>query len=336
MRPLVSIVTTFYNSVSLGDFVQSAMQCLLQQTYENLEFICVNDGSLDTTLSELEEFQKKDSRIKIFTKKNQKYAQYSKAYGQEKATGEYIFLFDHDDLIEEDCIEKAMQIFLNNPEVDIVTPMVLAKFTDGKIKYLSNFDIYIQDRKDFTPRLLSGKETIQKTVGKYDIHIRGLYRSQTFKSHSFNFTEPLLNADEIVERKIFEEARFIASCDSVYTHYIHSNSSAKSLSLKQIDIVRTDLLLRELFKSKNIYESRSKIFENTANRNLINAAKTFAHFEKSLSKEEKEKQLNRIKESFAELDKKKVLAQKKGLSKVYNAFLLSNLSLFLNFYRIKS
>ena len=336
MRPLVSIVTTFYNSVSLGDFVQSAMQCLLQQTYENLEFICVNDGSLDTTLSELEEFQKKDSRIKIFTKENQKYAQYSKAYGQDKATGEYIFLFDHDDLIEEDCIEKAMQVFLHNPKVDIVTPMVLAKFTDGKIKYLSNFDIYIQDRKDFTPRFLSGKETIQKTVGKYDIHIRGLYRSQTFKSHSFNFTEPLLNADEIVERKIFEEARFIASCDSVYTHYIHSNSSAKSLSLKQIDIVRTDVLLRELFKSKNIYESRSKIFENTANRNLINAAKTFAHFEKSLSKEEKEKQLNRIKESFAELDKKKVLTQKRGLSRVYNAFLLSNFSLFLNFYRIKS
>jgi len=313
MRPLVSIVTTFYNSVSLGDFVQSAMQCLLQQTYENLEFICVNDGSLDTTLSELEEFQKKDSRIKIFTKENQKYAQYSKAYGQDKATGEYIFLFDHDDLIEEDCIEKAMQVFLHNPKVDIVTPMVLAKFTDGKIKYLSNFDIYIQDRKDFTPRFLSGKETIQKTVGKYDIHIRGLYRSQTFKSHSF-----------------------IASCDSVYTHYIHSNSSAKALSLKQIDIVRTDVLLRELFKSKNIYESRSKIFENTANRNLINAAKTFAHFEKSLSKEEKEKQLNRIKESFAELDKKKVLTQKRGLSRVYNAFLLSNFSLFLNFYRIKS
>ncbi len=58
-QPKVSIIATFYNSVSLGDFVHRTMRSLLLQTYQNLELIFVNDGSLDNTLSQLEEYQKK-------------------------------------------------------------------------------------------------------------------------------------------------------------------------------------------------------------------------------------------------------------------------------------
>lgn len=333
--PLISIITTYYNSVQLGDFVKSSMNCLLNQTYSNIEFICVNDGSTDSTLKDLEYFAAQDSRIKIYTKENQKYAQYSKAYGQEKASGDYIFLFDHDDLIDPETIEKCYQTFLQHPELDIVTPFVVTKYTDGKVRNVHN--IYTLDciDKKFEYRQFSGKQIIQDTVGRYDIHIRGLYRSAIFKSHSFAFTEPLLNADEIVERLIFEEARFVGSCDAVYTHYIHADSSAKLLSPKKIDIIRTDFLLRKIFKEKNIYSSRQSIFEFVAYKNLVNAIKIYHHFYKKMNKEERSIQKRRLMESYRALDKKIVKSQFRGFSKMYNSLLLSDFSLMFSFYKFK-
>ena len=332
-QPLISIITTYYNSVQLGDFVKSSMKCLQNQTYQNLELICVNDGSTDSTLNELESFAKQDSRIKVYTKENQKYAQYSKAYGQEKASGEFIFLFDHDDLIDFDTIEKCYQTFLRHPELDIVTPIVITKFTDGKIKNIHN--IYVSDSAIFEFKKFTGSQIIKDTVGKYDNHIRGLYRKEVFKSHSFRFTEPLLNADEIVERLIYEEARFVGNCDAVYTHYIHPDSSAKLLSPKRIDFARTDFVLRKIFKEKGIYENRRAIFEFIAYKNLVNAIKIFHHFSKDMTAEEYSKQSKRLRESYNELDKKVVISQFAGFAKFYNAFLLSDFSLMSIFYKYK-
>ena len=333
--PLISVITTYYNSVQLGGFVQSSMNCLLHQTYNNIEFICVDDGSTDSTLEDLEHFAKQDARIKVYTKENQRYAQYSKAFGQDRASGEFIFLFDHDDIIDLDTIAKCYNTFVDHPELDIVTPIVKTKFTTGRIKNISNLDVYIESPSQFTFRKISGKAAISKTVGRYDIHIRGLYRKEIFKSCSFRFTEPLLNADEIVERMIFENAKFIGSCDAVYTHYIHPDSSAKLPSVKKIDIVRTDCLLRKLFAEKGIYEARKSIFEITAYKNLVNALKVFHHFSHEMTAEERQIQFNRIKNSYKNLDKNEVKTQFEGLSKAYNSILLSNFSFLFLYYKFK-
>lgn len=334
--PLISVITTYYNSVQLGDFVKSSMDCLLNQTYQNIEFICVNDGSTDSTLQDLEYFAKKDSRIKIYTKENQKYAQYSKAFGQEKASGEFIFLFDHDDLIDLNTIEKCYNTFVTHPELDIITPIVTVLFKDNTIKHISNLDkTLISSTEKFEFRKITGREAIQKTVGRYDIHIRGLYRKEIFKSHSFSFTEPLLNADEVVERLIFEEAKFIGSCDAIYNHFIHSDSSAKLLSPKKIDIVRTDCLLRKIFKEKGIYDKRKNIFEFTAYKNLVNAIKIFNHFRKEISREESLKQRKKLQESYSQLDKQTVISQYGRFARVYNSVLLSNFSILEAFYKYK-
>lgn len=333
-QPLISVITTFYNSVQLGNFVKSSMNCLLNQTYNNIEFICVDDGSTDSTLEELKNFAKHDSRIQVYSKENQKYAQYSKAYGQEKATGDFIFLFDHDDFIDWDTIEKCYKTFINYPELDIVTPIVITKFTDGKIKNIHN--IYLSNSVKFEFKKYSGNQIIQETVGRYDSHIRGLCRTEVFKSHSFRFTEPLLNADEIVERLILEQAKWIGNCDAVYIHYIHLDSSAKLLSPKKIDIVRTDYLLRKIFKEKQMYESRKSIFELTAYKNFVNGVKIFHHFSNEMSSEQKLKHKKRLSDSYAELDKKTVISQFGGFAKIYNSILLANFSLLSLFYKIKT
>ena len=61
----VSIVIAAYNSAK---YLPECLNSLINQTYENIEIICVNDGSTDNTLSILRKYGKQDRRIKIYTK----------------------------------------------------------------------------------------------------------------------------------------------------------------------------------------------------------------------------------------------------------------------------
>ena len=64
---LLSIIVPVYNSEK---HLKECLDSLINQTYKNIEIICVNDGSTDNSLNILNEYAKKDNRIKIFSKEN--------------------------------------------------------------------------------------------------------------------------------------------------------------------------------------------------------------------------------------------------------------------------
>ena len=335
-QPKVSIIATFYNSVSLGDFVHKTMRSLLLQTYQNLELIFVNDGSLDNTLSQLEEYQKKDNRIIIVNKRNEGTAQYAKAAGQDVATGEYVMLFDHDDEVSLDAVEKAVKTFQENPSLQMVGFIVKVCFADGKQRAIYNLDEKISSVENFKNKNITGKEALKKTIGRYDFYFRGLYKKEVFKSHSFRFTEKLLNADEIVERLILENVKLIGNCDAIYTHYIFPNSSAKSFNLKKTDILVTDIFLRNYFKRLDIYDSKKENFEYVAYKNFLTGIKTVVFFTKSFNKDELKFYLNRLQNSYNSLEKKEILKNYSLFAKIYNHFILSlSLKNLYRFYLLK-
>lgn len=63
----VSVCVPFYN---IAQYVNRCLDSILNNTYKNLEVICVNDGSTDETLEILKEYEKKDSRIIVINKEN--------------------------------------------------------------------------------------------------------------------------------------------------------------------------------------------------------------------------------------------------------------------------
>ena len=102
----VSIVVPIYNQ---EQYLRKTLPTILEQTYKDLEVILVNDGSEDGSLGIINEFQKKDVRIKIINKGNGGLVD-ATATGIEKATGDYIAFMDPDDQIGKDFIE----VFIKN------------------------------------------------------------------------------------------------------------------------------------------------------------------------------------------------------------------------------
>lgn len=111
----VSIIIPVYN---VEKYLKRCLDSIIRQTYKNLEIICVNDGSPDSSLEILRKYEKQDSRIKIVDKENGGVSS-ARNSGIRAMTGEYVIFVDADDWLEKDAVEKLYQI-AKKETVDIV------------------------------------------------------------------------------------------------------------------------------------------------------------------------------------------------------------------------
>lgn len=100
----VSIIVPIYNT---EDYLEKCIESILEQTYDNLEIILVNDGSSDSSLNICKKYESLDSRIVIIDKKNGGLSSARNA-GLDACIGEYITFVDSDDFIEKETIEHLV------------------------------------------------------------------------------------------------------------------------------------------------------------------------------------------------------------------------------------
>ena len=103
MNDLISIVVPVYN---VEKYVEESLKSLLNQTYKNIEVICVDDGSSDSSLNILKNIAESDGRVKIIEQKNAG-AGAARNNGINHSNGKYIYFFDSDDVAAKNLLEKA-------------------------------------------------------------------------------------------------------------------------------------------------------------------------------------------------------------------------------------
>lgn len=113
--PAVSVIVPCYNAEKHLDM---CMESLLNQTLQDIEIICVDDGSSDNTLDKLNDFAKTDTRVRIFSQQN-KFAGAARNLGLAKARGEYLIFLDSDDFFAENLAEDAYAAAVSN-DADVV------------------------------------------------------------------------------------------------------------------------------------------------------------------------------------------------------------------------
>jgi glycosyltransferase involved in cell wall biosynthesis len=114
-QPLVTIVLPVYN---VEPYLQKCLDSIVNQTVQNIQIICVNDGSTDGSHAILEEYAAKDSRFTILTQKNQG-AGSARNAAYPHIKGKYTFFADADDWLELNLCEKVLQR-LEETAADIV------------------------------------------------------------------------------------------------------------------------------------------------------------------------------------------------------------------------
>lgn len=115
-NPKISIIVPVYNAEK---YLDRCLTALMNQTFKEIEILCINDGSTDRSLEILNQYQKQDSRVRVFSQKNSGPAK-ARNVGLKNMRGEYLMFCDADD-----CYESIMCEEMRKNIIDYDTDFVM-------------------------------------------------------------------------------------------------------------------------------------------------------------------------------------------------------------------
>ncbi len=118
-RPRISIITPTYNTPE--KFLRECIESAIKQTYDNWELCIADDNSTDLNVKNIiDEYSKKDKRIKYVFRKNNGHICAASNSALKIASGEYVALLDHDDLLLPNSLYEVVSAINRNPKVDFI------------------------------------------------------------------------------------------------------------------------------------------------------------------------------------------------------------------------
>lgn len=116
MNRKISIIIPIFNC---SEYIERCVNSLINQTYENIEILLIDDGSTDNSYLVCLGLAKRDSRIRLFQQKNRGVSS-ARNYGISKSTGEYIAFVDSDDWVDEDYCLTLINGFKGGVQLSVI------------------------------------------------------------------------------------------------------------------------------------------------------------------------------------------------------------------------
>lgn len=258
-KNLVSIIIPVYN---VEKYLKKCLDSVINQSYKNLEIICVNDGSRDLSKDILEQYKQKDDRIIIVNKKNGGLSSARNA-GLDIATGEYCYFLDSDDWIELNAIDILVDKISNN-DVDVVVHEVNNVCADNDSTQLAKeCENWL---KSFTKP--SGIYPVPKAISKSipSITWNKLYKMSIINKYNCKFIEGLINEDEAFIWTYMIHCKNYYYLDVALYNYLRRKDSImgqKCLSIKILDILKIlEFVYKDVSTHKNINDYQEVLTSN--------------------------------------------------------------------------
>lgn len=153
----ISVLVPVYN---VAAYLEQCLDSLTGQTFQDIEIICVDDGSTDSSGRILDRYAAKDSRIKVIHKANTGYGNSMNA-ALDCATGEYVAIVESDDYAEPDMLEKLYKTALQT-DAEVVKANYFNRYSDREL-YTDRTADYPKDtilNKDSFPAIFYLADTI--------------------------------------------------------------------------------------------------------------------------------------------------------------------------------
>ncbi|WP_251197729.1 glycosyltransferase family 2 protein [Anaerotardibacter muris] len=222
--PAVSVLVPICN---VEKYLRRCLKSLVRQTLEDIEIICINDGSTDGSAEVIAEFAAVDPRIKVITKPNSGYGD-SMNKGLALASGEFIAIVESDDFIDEDGLERMVVLAQENNadvvKVNFYTHVSGQDFHEDPV--LPNLE-HCPLGVVFDPRDQQDIFLTQPAIWS------ALYRRSFLEKNAISFlpTSGASFQDTSFNFKVFACAKRVYLSDEACLHYRidNSNSSVKSL-----------------------------------------------------------------------------------------------------------
>ena len=243
----VSVIIPVYNC---QDYLKRCLDSLLNQTLEDIEIICVNDGSNDNSLNILREYQAKDSRFVVIDKENGGQS-IARNTGIDIAKGEYIGFVDSDDWVDLDFYEK-LYYTAKMHKADIAAAGIIRLNNIKKRFYLKITDEISSTNYDTKLKLcdVPDKSYIWNKI----------YKTESYKKLNLKFTENRFYEDIVFTPQIlFYLEKLVTVPDTYYSYWDRPNSTVTFKDKKHLsDKLWADEQSYKFFAEHNINIAKHK------------------------------------------------------------------------------
>lgn len=253
MNPKVSILVPVYN---VSAYIEKCAESLFNQTFQDIEFIFVDDATPDDSIEKLsiiiEKFPLREKQISILHHDSNRGLAAARNTALEASKGEYIAVVDSDDYIEPDMIEVLYKKAIKENAEIVISDMIMEYHDRTEIlqDYLSS-----NDNEHFTD-IIKNEQSHSFLCDKL-VH-RSLYlRADCRVPEGLNYYE-----DRYVMSRIFYFAKKIVKVDRAFYHYVHYNSLAITKTKNSMhfeNVVRFWSQFDEFLKEHNEYEKYKEI-----------------------------------------------------------------------------
>lgn len=248
--PQISVVVPVYN---VEKYLRECLDSLANQTFEDFEVICVNDGSDDSSIDILEEYAAEDERFKIISQEN-KGLSGARNTGMDYINGKYLLFLDSDDWLELNALE-----LLHNQANSLDSEMVIfpyryfnqetKEYEENDFTKLNMFDSSV-DNKNFNYK------NIPDIVFRIPHESIKLYEVQTLEKLAVKFPEGLNYEDAYFFYKIFFKLNKVSIIRTpIYNYRIRNDSICTTGTEKSFDIFKILTSIENFLKEDEIYES---------------------------------------------------------------------------------
>lgn len=224
---LVSIIVPVCN---VQTYLRQCLDRLTDQTLQDIQIICIDDGSTDDSLAILREYSSRDNRIEVISKPNAGYG-HTMNVGLSVAKGEYIGIVESDDFAEIDMFEKLYEL-AHEADADVVK---------------SNFFQYITNTNPDNDSVVNNLEACKIDMPFCPLNDQSifltqpaiwsaLYKRSFLQEEGISFLETpgASFQDTSFNFKVFAAAKRVVLTDKAYLHYRIDNANSSVKSLKKV------------------------------------------------------------------------------------------------------
>lgn len=230
MDEWISVIVPVYNGEK---YLPVCMKCLLEQTYQALEIILVNDGSRDGSGALCDGYAAADPRVRVFHQENQGVSS-ARNKGLDLATGKYVAFVDADDYVEPDYFERLHEDLVSH-DADISScdyrEVISGDVADSAIPFVAESRL-ITNKASYFADMILAREAYWSTITA-KLYYRELIGDTRFRA-SFRYGE-----DHVFLFELFTKAPKVYQ-DTYQGYYYVRNESSATLSRNASNVYRCE------------------------------------------------------------------------------------------------
>lgn len=283
----VSVLVTVYNGEK---YLNKCLESLHRQTYKDIEIVCVNDGSTDSTPDIIHYWQRQDDRVKAVELASNSGPAVARNKGLAVCSGDIIAYLDCDDWYADDSIERLVPVFDSHEDADCVLFKCVFVYPDG--------------RKEEYPGLqfdsLDGKTAFKESL---TWHVHGIYAARRELYERFGYDASCKHySDDNTTRTHYYVSRRVYSSDAPYYYFQNPNSISNNVSVRRMDYMRaTESMKRQLMELGCSREIMA-VYETERWKVVIDCYMFYFKNRKQLSRDDAVYCRKEIKRGFSNID----------------------------------